>query len=427
MWQAKKFSVLLLVFLLCTFLMANLRFPMPVTKAAVIFQDEFESGNFSAWTGNYADTDCTAEVVPAPVKSGFYSGKFVTAAVASGNKKAYVYKSLSDASYYYARAYVYLDSDALPLDDVDDRFGFIQFLAGSTPLATAQVRHTTDGDFFGFVTYGMSFMGTTAVLPEEGKWYCIEFYLKLGTGTSGEARLWIDGVERAAKTGYDNTNGGQYTVINQVRFGNPYTVNVQHQVTVYADLCAVGDSYIGPVQEQPPQEYIWQDGFETGDFSQWGSTSKTTGETAVVVSSLKHHGTYSAEFSCDGSSTGEQSYAVKTLNQTYATIYVRAYYYITALTPTSGKAFVSSPNLRNSAAGKAVAYVSIYNSGGTCYWRLYYMDGATGKQYVSTVQAVANSWTCVEVYVKVHGTAGEYKLWINGELAVSLTNIDSDE
>lgn len=417
-----KILVFSLPILLC---IASMRFVFQPAQAAIIFEDEFESGDLSAWTGNYTSTGCSIEVSGGYAKFGSYGARFTTAAIASGTNRAYIYKTVNSSNFYYARAYVYFAPGALPLEDNDDRFSFIQFAAGSQALGTAQVRRVSGEDRFTVTTYGAT-VSTTSVYPQVGQWYCIEFYVKFDS-VNGEVRLWIDGVERITYTGYNNSGYG--TSITKVNFGNPATINVQHDVTVWVDACAIGDSYIGPYEASPPPfQGLWSDGFESGDFSKWTATYRTTGEQTLVDGVDKHHGNYAARFVCDGSATGEYAYAAKRLNMTYSSLYVRAYYKITAF-PTNGTGrFVMSPNLRNGAQGKAVCYVYLSRAAdGNVYWGLYYMSGASGLYYTSKVAALPNVWYSIEIYVKVHGTEGAYKVYINGEDIISLSGLDTDE
>jgi len=39
--------------------------------------------------------------------------------------------------------------------------------------------------------------------------------------------------------------------------------------------------------------HVFEDGFETGDFSLWTGTTRTSGETTTISTDDKHHGSYS--------------------------------------------------------------------------------------------------------------------------------------
>jgi hypothetical protein len=172
--------------------------------------------------------------------------------------------------------------------------------------------------------------------------------------------------------------------------------------------------------------YTLQDGFESGNFNVWTGTTKTSGETATVVDTVKYRGTYSAKFYCDGSSTGETAFAYKTVApQTvcYARFYVR---YETALPPLTGEEFMPF-NLRNAAANKLIACVDAYHNGVNVFWSLEWRNGASAYRTITDVPVILNQWYCIEVYAKVASPPdGEFEFWIDGVSKVTQTGKDSD-
>jgi len=76
---------------------------------------------------------------------------------------------------------------------------------------------------------------------------------------------------------------------------------------------------------------IFSDGFESGDFSAWTGTAKSSGETCEVESADPHHGTYNAKFYSDG---GWNQYAYCYKDITGQTIiYARTYFKETTAFP----------------------------------------------------------------------------------------------
>jgi hypothetical protein len=248
-----------------------------VPEAMILFEDGFESGNFAAWNGAYITSDDDATVALTYPYQGVYHGCFETGAIDSGVKYAYCYKALSPTvSEVYARAYFYI-VDGLPLNDNDDRFGLISFEVGGQAQCTFRVYRSGGVDKFNVVGYnGVSTVSrsTDAVYPVEGRWYCLEFYIKVH-GTSGEYRAWIDGVEQITVTNLDTTHYG--TGVTLVRFGLTYTANVQHSVRVYCDsavisTCYVGQSkcnfgVVGSMEENPAiRNFYWLFGNQSIDY-----------------------------------------------------------------------------------------------------------------------------------------------------------------
>lgn len=217
-------------------------------EARTLFDDDFESGNFAAWNGTTTTIGDNATVVSTSSYEGICSGRFQTNSVASGTKYAYVYSSLSPVvSEVYARGYFYIAS-GLPLDDNDDRFGLIGFEVGGQLQSTFRIRRSGGVDRFDVIGLDGSASvsrDSDAVYPFEGRWYCLEFYIRVH-GTIGEYRAWINGVERITITNIDTTHYG--SGVSSIRFGLTSTVNVQHNVEVYCDSVVISTRYIGQLR-----------------------------------------------------------------------------------------------------------------------------------------------------------------------------------
>jgi len=72
--------------------------------------------------------------------------------------------------------------------------------------------------------------------------------------------------------------------------------------------------------------YIFESGFETGDFSEWDGTSGSP----LISSDIVHHGTYAMKFE-----TGTSGYVYEVLPSSYSVLWIRFYVYFVDL-PTSG-------------------------------------------------------------------------------------------
>jgi hypothetical protein len=214
----------------------------------VFLEDEFEKRDFSVWSGTSTTVGDNASVISVNPYEGVYHARFQTDAVASGVKFAYCYEDLvSPIGEIYARGYFYI-VEGLPLDDNNDRFWLISFEVGGQLQSAFRIYRSGDVDRFNVAGYnGSSIVSKSIddVYPVEGRWYCVEFYIKVHS-TKGEYRAWINGVERVTVTNIDTTRYG--AGVSRICFGLPSVVNVQHYVEVYLDSVVISTRYIGQLR-----------------------------------------------------------------------------------------------------------------------------------------------------------------------------------
>ena len=155
---------------------------------------------------------------------------------------------------------------------------------------------------------------------------------------------------------------------------------------------------------------IFSDGFESGDFSAWTGTSGTP----AIVTTPVHHGSKSAEFDAGG------DVAYKTFTgQTI--LFFRTYARITALPATATFSFMV---IRNAGGSKICELVFRHDADGYKI-RLYYGFPTSGSQDYIWNYAV-DTWYCFEIkFVKAAGTAGEYRVYIDGVERITLTGLDT--
>ena len=226
------------------------------TPTGVVFEDGFEYGDFSAWTGVRTKAGDIANVEQVNPYEGKYHARFYTNGTISGTEEALCYHTVSpERNEIYARGYYYIAS-GLPLDDNDDRFGLLTIL-GSTSgwiIVNFRIQRVLGVDkFFLIMTSGEAVWATAtteALYPQSDTWYCFELYFKVHS-TEGEGRVWIDGVEYLTITG---KNTAHYGNIDHVGFGLVST-NVQHYVEIYGDCAVLGTSYIGPLMRARPYAF----------------------------------------------------------------------------------------------------------------------------------------------------------------------------
>jgi predicted deacylase len=204
-----------------------------------IFEDGFESGSLSAWSGSAKTSGSSIVVSNVKPYEGEYSAKFITEASISETERAFVYKRINESSVIYVRVYIYID-EGLPLVDKDDRFTPIQFLnSKGSIICNLQIRHVNGEDRFTILAYD-KLATTTEIYPKLKTWYCLGLYIKIHS-TEGEIKAYINGVECISYTNIDTAKFGNVSIIC---FGLANSIGIQNKVTVYCDSAAI--SYIEP-------------------------------------------------------------------------------------------------------------------------------------------------------------------------------------
>jgi hypothetical protein len=205
-----------------------------------VFQDGFESGSFSSWSGVAVTSGDKASVVQMNPYEGVYSAVFQTVAVSSGIRQACVTENVAMGTVC-ARGYFYIAS-GLPLDDNGDRFALIAFGAGGTTLASFRIFRSGGVDRFNIIgcngTNSYPTSGTDVFYPVIGRWYCIEFYAKIDS-TAGEYRASINGVKLLSIT---NVNTAVLGNVSKVYWGIASSISVQHSVQVCADNAQISNN-----------------------------------------------------------------------------------------------------------------------------------------------------------------------------------------
>jgi hypothetical protein len=189
----------------------------------IIFQDGFESGDFSAWTG----TNGSPSIVTSPVHHGTYAAQ-------ADAQYEYWYKTFSEQTVVYVRFYFRLSALIyFEMLNVITATGTIGILS---PLATGNIRYTYKNGTTD--EYLPSWEGYAAGLKPD-TWYCIEIKHTI-SGTNGEIQMWLDGTSIGSVSGKDTDNYGN---INQILMGRYYGAGT---CTVTCDCVVVADTYIGP-------------------------------------------------------------------------------------------------------------------------------------------------------------------------------------
>jgi len=211
----------------------------------VIFEDGFESGDFSAWTGIY-ESGATVSVQGTTIHHGSYGMQ--VAGLRTSGERAWSRKAITGYSALYARVYYNFGS---PLPEASTSWW------STSPFFAeiVEVNHIAFPIFsFDNNQWGIRYRdtaGTWLNIWETGTssvsantWYSLEIYLSVGANAT--VTLWVDGVEKVSGTGLDI----QRTIAN-VEVGNPWVEVLESaDRTIFVDCVVVADTYIGP--EVPP-------------------------------------------------------------------------------------------------------------------------------------------------------------------------------
>jgi len=244
------------------------------------------------------------------------------------------------------------------------------------------------------------------------QWYCIEFYTRISS-TNGIHRLWINDQMVIEETGLNTAGTGS---VDSVRFGLTYLNGVSSSVDIYGDCFVISDAHIGPETAS-----LFQDGFESGDFSAWAGTSTTSGETATIATYDPYSGTYHARFYSNGGGGTERAYSyIET--ETRSEIYVRANVNVqTGLPLDNENDRFNIVAVRGNARGWIIANVIVQHTGGVDRWGI---KSQSGTWFASTGPS-ENRWYSVELSVRIHSTQGTYRLWIDGNKVIERTGLNT--
>lgn len=182
----------------------------------------------------------------------------------------------------------------------------------------------------------------------------------------------------------------------------------------------------GSIYYQPEAKVLFNDGFESGNFNTWNGTQTTSGDQATVTSISPYDGTYHARFQTNAIASGTKyAYSYVTLTPEISEVYARAYIYIADGLPLDDNddrfgliAFEVNGQLQST--------FRVYRSGSIDRFNIIGLNGtSTVQKSMDDVYPTEGQWYCIEFYIKVHSTKGEYRAWINGVEQITITNLDT--
>jgi len=188
------------------------------------------------------------------------------------------------------------------------------------------------------------------------------------------------------------------------------------------------DSFVD--SENQTGDVFFFDGFESGDFSAWDlifvSENETTGieDTAEVITTDPYHGNYHAKFTDDGSDWAEQAVVQYDSFTAQSEVYKRSYIKFKSGLPQYDDRRIAFMVLY---AGGANTVLEARVSKSTDIWQLYYFKDGSYVTLDYTSGPSLDTWYNVEIYIKIHDTQGEVRMYVNGTEILSDSGFDNDD
>jgi len=262
-----------------------------------------------------------------------------------------------------------------------------------------------------------------------GCWTQFQHYVKITEGSDSVVKAWINSTLVFEKTtwtdmgytcadprGYSAWSDENFRWASSTRDGYP-----NFKLGMYDDV----DSKDKQIQiddivwstEKVPSSYgvgytsvefeSWEDGFESGNFSEWNGTQQSGGGVAPsVTSTYAYDGTYSANFTTDGA---ENSYSrAMHIIQNTSEVYQRSFVRFEELPDTNETRIMIMRISQED--GTFIANTGIFRNATGYYWVIR-VAGQTQQNFSATVSA--DVWNGIEMYFNAT-VDGNATLWVNG-------------
>ena len=205
-----------------------------------LFEDGFESGDFSAWSGT-STAGGSIEVTTANPKSGSYNAR--ANITGTGTRKAYCYKSGFDESIIHVRLYVQFH-DALPETTSDSiTILYVRNKANTAGLFQVGIGYSNSRWLGNYRKAGVwTAWNNASYTASLDTWYCIEaaYYVH---ATEGYFKVWLDENLIYEDTNIDTSQNGNAGEVRVGVYGSSLSGDPSHTVDI--DCVVVADTYIG--------------------------------------------------------------------------------------------------------------------------------------------------------------------------------------
>jgi hypothetical protein len=237
------------IMLLACILISTLTFLSPGgVLAATFFSDNYETGNYSNWTGTLDNAGSSMQISSTTVFAGLYSADCSI----SDNIETYafVYKNFASVPVLYHKEYIRLSS-LPPAGAETDLFGIMDIVGPGVHLGTIAIQN--DGTNIRWkLEYYNSAPETAYYSPpvaiKANTWYYVEIMVKTGFGT-GQVSVWIaedqtNITESSPVLNITNLTN-DLNPIGTAFFGG-YVTGASYPVHIYSDSVALSDTWTGP-------------------------------------------------------------------------------------------------------------------------------------------------------------------------------------
>jgi hypothetical protein len=215
------------------------------TYATPIFSDNFESRNFAGWNnGLNTATNGTGNITTVMPKEGLYAAN-LSQASQFGSYARVDESLLTGQQTLYVRGYFYFNSLSIASGNAERLCRVKSSVFGSTAFL-GLANNSGTMEFYIQDAANSSWTYDTADNVTTGTYYSVEMKVYVGVGaTDGDVVLWVNGVQRAERTGM---NLKQYGNSNEVQLGC-VVIGGSGNVAVHLQLDSVviDSSYIGPI------------------------------------------------------------------------------------------------------------------------------------------------------------------------------------
>lgn len=191
----------------------------------------------------------------------------------------------------------------------------------------------------------------------------------------------------------------------------------------YTVILLQSDVSTPPPPPPPAGSYVFEDGFESGDFNAWSSTYSSTGEATTVKSEAGYNSVYGASFTTSGNGGYEYAQARKTIagmSQLYARAYVKV---VTNGIADSGDKLYF---ITFRAGSDNVLSAGWRQSGSVLRWHLLIRDGTGYSGAYSDSAPSPDQWYCIEAYWLKDGANGKGTLWVNEAQVINVLGKDTN-
>ena len=422
-------SILAIIALIST-IFSTIASGLVYAASANIFEDGFESGNFSSWTRTESSGGETG------ITTNKYSGNYGAEYIISNNqgyRSAKTVKTINPMSEIYARGYINIDTNGIR--NSDDKMYFICLKAGNDNVLFAGWRLSGSNLRWQILMRdGNSYTSEYSnIEPNTKEWYCIEVYWK-NSGQDGQGSLWVNGDKIISITNKDTNNFGDVTNVN---FGLAEVYQLDY-TRVYGDNVAIADQYIGNYQQQtttnptntspestPTNTVSSSYDFESGSFNDWTGTETSSGETVTINTYNPYEGRDHARFYANGRSETETAYLYKNVDTN--TAYTKGYFNIVRGLPLNDQDdrfylidFVAD--------GQFVAGLGIRKDNNQMKWTAYARDGSNWvfPTYASEPRIEDNQYYQIELSWQKDSQNGQVNVYINNNKIFEINNINTN-